>query len=167
MTRRSHQNGGWTAFNPYFEGFFNWWKVEEREDAKSLLGWTVSRLKYFRRAELVWKIMPLTVFQSYVGISYGLFDASNPDFNEFLLVSVAMGLTTGSLSCMTVRETWRPPGEPNEAHQALVCKALLLLGRIGQLVSTVLAAAMHYCSYHDVGVSSAASGITENPAFDS
>lgn len=100
-------------------------------------------LKYLAFIELFIKTLPQSVLQAYVGVSYGQFTFDNPNFSWLLVLSVATGLFSGGKGIVGARGMF--------GGDAVSLKSLhgacLLIGRVGQLGSTVFSFALLGCGY--------------------
>ena len=105
-------------------------------------------LKWLAFIELIFETIPQSILQTYVGVSYGQFTFADPNFSWLLVVSVFLGVVTGGLGAVGAQALLG--GEAvslSTAHG--VC---LLLGRAGQLGSTVFAFSLLGCAYKNNGV---------------
>eukprot|EP01045_Picozoa_sp_COSAG04_P010434 COSAG04_NODE_639_length_11692_cov_5.494480_6_plen_983_part_00 len=96
-------------------------------------------LKYLAIIELLLETIPQAMFQTYVGVSYGEFTFGNPDFSWLLVISVLIGFVSGATTMTSFAEASVSLFTPHG-----VC---LLLGRAGQIGSTVFAVALLGCAF--------------------
>eukprot|EP01043_Picozoa_sp_COSAG02_P031420 COSAG02_NODE_2050_length_10003_cov_585.950525_6_plen_771_part_00 len=126
-------------------------KVEQGQDQPHLEeeGLTLSVfMKMFAFQELILEALPQSCLQTYVGVAYGEFNYSSPDFSWLLVVSVGTAFIFAGMNIWGVETLGRADDLPPSMLRAFTAYgAVTILGRASQVGSMVFGNALLLCAY--------------------